>query len=164
MAYQNRYGKVKYPEIVSYQKFLRVKMSSVGDNSFTEKEIQVPADISEGKIFAIHSIEFEQPALAASGDRFALQVSLKEEGAEVGFDDRDLLYKFAEKLSAAATDNQQQTRVANFYPPLVCSKDKLFIGVTQKTGAARDVYIRIGFSLRWMNAQAINSLALDQLQ
>lgn len=80
----NRYSKVKYPELISYQKFLRVKMANVGDNSFTEKEVTVPADISEGKVFAIHSIEFEQPALAASGDRFMIQVSLKEEGEDDG--------------------------------------------------------------------------------
>lgn len=163
MSYGTNFRKVKYPEIISYQKFVRVKMS-VSDNTFTEKEITVPADLSEGKVFAIHSVEWEQPPLAAQNDKFMLQLSLKEEGAEVNMDDRDLLFKHSEKLGATVTDNQQQTKTVNFYPPLVCSKDKLFIGVTQKTGASKDIYLRIGFSLRWMNAQAINSLALDQLQ
>lgn len=146
--------------------WLRGSATEGGAATYGETELKTPVGRANNLAMAIHKIEFEHEELdaIAAGDDFGCHLSMNTKSALINLNNSDCIAIWKKHLDLAT--NGAIVHDANksevFYPPLLYAKSSIYLGVkTTGQAAAKSVYTRIGYTLRFVSATRMVQALVD---
>lgn len=146
--------------------WLRSSVTEGGANTYGETEIKTPVGRANNLAMAIHSVEFEHETLdtIAAGDEIGVHLSMNTKAALLNLNSSDLIamWKKCLDLVTSGAIVHDATKIQTFYPPILYAKSSIYLGVKcVGQAAAKTVYARIGYTLRFVSATRMVQALVD---
>lgn len=146
--------------------WLRGSATEGGAATYGETELKTPVGRANNLAMAIHEVEFEHEELdtIAAGDDFGCHLAMNTKAALLNLNSSDLVAMWKKHLdlvtSGAIVHNANQSQ--KFYPPILYAKSSIYLGIkTTGQAAAKTVYCRIGYTLRFVSATRMVQALVD---
>jgi hypothetical protein len=149
-----------------FMEWLRGSATEGGAATYGETELKTPVGRANNLAMAIHKVEFQHQELdtIAAGDDFHCHLSMNSKSAVINLDSSDAIALWVKHLdlstNGAIVHDANKSEV--FYPPLLYAKSSIYLGIkTTGQAAAKTVYARIGYTLRFVSATRMVQALVD---
>jgi len=143
-----------------------VDLTPSADNTFTEKEIDLPVQPMQGVGIAIERLELEIPSEITSADGNYCEVALytTTQSSMPGLSNEQVIAKFKifYKLTTSGAVVEDLIRTQTFFPAPLVAKNKIYAGFTIKAGSIKTAKLRIGYTHQRVSKQQITQIVMDQ--